>query len=340
MIRWGVLGGANIALERTIPAIAHTPSAECIAIASRDYARADAIAADLGIARAYGSYQALLDDADVDAVYVPLPNQLHVEWAEKALRAGKAVLCEKPLCLRPAEVESLIEVRDSSQCLIEEALVFRNHPQWVLIERILASGAIGRPLAVQGTIAKQFLDADDIRNQPGLGGGATYDLATYIIAACNLVFCRPPLRVNGAMDIDLRFGVDRLVTGLLDYGDAHATFTASSQGGTAAWATHQQFSILGSHGWLRLSFPYAHARPVRCIVEVGDASSVGANPTSVHEFEPVNQYALQIERFSTLVGGGHARHWPIEDSLMTLIIIDGLFRAARERQSIELNFKR
>ena len=316
--------------------MAEIASAECIAIASRDVRRARAIAAQLGVARAYGSYEELLEDGEVDAVYVPLPNQLHIEWSERALRAGKAVLCEKPLCLTAADVQRLIGVRDSCGGLIEEALVFRNHPQWQYIEEILRSRRIGTPLAVQGTIAKRFLDPNDIRNQPGLGGGATYDLGTYVIAACNLVFGRAPHRVSAAMGIDPEFGVDRLVTAILDYGDAQASFTASSQGGTSAWATHQQFSILGSGGWLRADFPYAQARPTECSVEIGDSTSVGALPTDSRRFPAVNQYALQVDRFSRLLGGETVRHWPIEDSLMTLRIIEALFRSAREARWAEL----
>ena len=336
-VRWGVLGTANIAVERTIPAIAETSNAECVAIASRSADKAGEAATKLGIPRAYGDYDQLLDDPNVDAVYIPLPNHLHAEWAARGLEAGKAVLCEKPLCLSPAHVSQLVAVRDQTRGLIEEALVFRNHPQWALIEDVLTGGRIGRPLSVQGTIAKQFLDPMDIRNQPGLGGGATYDLGTYVIAACNLVFGRAPLRVTAAMEFAPEFGVDRLVTALMDYGNAHASFTASSQGGTAAWATHQQFSVLGKSGWLRSTFPYAQARPVGCCVELGDLSSVGALPTEVQDFAPVNQYALQIERFSKLVAGEDARHWPIEDSLMTLRTIEALFRSAKERRTIELD---
>lgn len=337
MVRWGVLGGANIAVERTIPAMAQAQFAQCIAIASRDTGRAEEIAASLGIARAYGSYDDLLADEEVDAVYIPLPNQLHLEWSERALRAGKAVLCEKPLCLAAKDVLTLIAARDAAQGTIEEALVFRNHPQWQFIEEALTSGRIGRPLAVQGTIAKQFLDPADIRNKPGLGGGATYDLGTYVIAACNLVFGRAPARVSAFMDIDPEFGIDRLVTATLDYGDAQASFTASSQGGTAAWGTHQQFSILGSAGWLRANFPYAQARPTASAVEIGDSTSVGAFATDARSFPATNQYVLQVERFSRLVAGEPVRHWPIEDSLVSLKIIEALFRSAREKGWSDLN---
>lgn len=329
-VRWGVLGTANIAVERTIPAIAHVQGAECIAIASRGIERAREAAAHLKVPRAYGSYEALLTDADIEAVYIPLPNQLHLEWAERALRSNKAVLCEKPLCLTAEDVRALISVRDQEGGLIEEALVFRNHPQWAFIEEVVGSGRIGTPLAVQGTIAKRFLDPLDIRNQPGLGGGATYDLGSYVIAACKPVFQRSPLRVAATIDVDPEFKVDRLTTMILDYGCAHAGLTASSQGGTSAWGTHQQFSILGSNGWLRANFPYAQARPTACRVEVGDETSVGAFASEFHDFPAVNQYALQIERFSALVRGENVRHCPIEDSLTTLEVIKAAFRAARD----------
>ncbi len=336
-VRWGVLGTASIALERTIPALAVVETARCVAIASRDADRAGAAAEMLGIPRSYGTYEALLADPDIEAVYVPLPNQLHVEWAGRALGAGKAVLCEKPLALTSADVQSLMARRDAVGGLIEEALVFRNHPQWALIEEVVSGGRIGTPLAVQGTIAKQFLDPNDIRNQPGLGGGATYDLGTYVIAACNFVFGSQPLRVSATMSFDPAFGVDRLVTALLDYGEAQASFTASSQGGTAAWGTHQQFSVLGSRGWLRANFPFAQARPSACSVEIGDGTSVGAFPTEVYDFPPANQYALQIERFSALVRGAEVRHWPIEDSLVTLKVLESLFLSARESRWVQLS---
>jgi predicted dehydrogenase len=291
----------------------------------------------LGIPRSYANYDALLADTEIEAVYIPLPNQLHVEWAERALRAGKAVLCEKPVALTSSDVHKLISTRDSCGGLIEEALVFRNHPQWSFIEEAIGSERIGTPLAMQGTIAKRFLDPADIRNQPGLGGGATYDLGTYAIAACNLVFGCQPLRVSASMDFDPVFGVDRLVTAILDYGHAQASFTASSQGGTSAWGTHQQFSVLGSRGWLRANFPYAQARPTTCTLEIGDETSVGAFPTQIREFAASNQYVLQVERFSRLVRGEDGRHWPIEDSLVTLKIIEALFRSARESRAIELS---
>jgi len=328
-IRWGVLGVAAIASQRTIPAMAEAPSAVAAAIASRDIARARSAADLLGIPKAYGDYQALLDDPDIDAVYIPLPNSQHVAWSIRAMECGKHVLCEKPLALRSKEVLELIRVRERTGRLIEEAFSFRNHPQWDKVDEIVEAGTIGRILSAHGTIAKRFLDPADIRNSPDLGGGALYDLGAYVLAACNRVFGRAPLRVTAAMQRDPQYGIDGLTSAMLDYGDAQACFSCSTRGGTDAWATHQMFSLLGSEGWARLDFAYAHARPTASTLSLGGLDSVGAFPSETFRFPPVNQYAAQVERFSRLALGRSARAWPIEDALLTLRMIEALFDAAR-----------
>jgi predicted dehydrogenase len=327
-VRWGVLGVAHIARSRFIPAMKFASGARLAAIASRDLAKAQAVAQEFAIPRHYGSYEELIADPDVDALYVPLPNHLHVEWSVRALDAGKHVLCEKPLCLATADVIALQNARDRSGRHIEEAFSYRNHPQWAKIHEILDAGAIGAPRAIQGTLAKQFFDPGDIRNDPDRGGGALYDLGSYCISAASAIFRRAPGRVIAALDRDPVFGVDRLSTAILDYGDGHASFTVGTQSGPATGA-HQQFSILGANGWLRCDFPYAHGRASECRIFVGDDSSHGAFATTTYTFDPVNQYALQVERFSGHVRGEAVPTWPIEDALLTLKIIEGLFDSAR-----------
>jgi len=328
-VRWGVLGVAAIATGRFIPAMKGARGAELVAIASRGADRAREAAREFGIPRHYGSYDALLADPDIDAVYIPLPNHLHLEWSVRALDAGKHVLCEKPLCLAAGDVVALQAARDRSGRHVEEAFSYRNHPQWAKIDELLASGAIGAPLAVQCTMAKQFFDPADIRNNPDLGGGALYDLGSYTISACTAVFRRAPVRVIAALDRDPVFRIDRLSTALLDYGGRHASLTVSSQGGPSGWGSHQQFSVLGANGWLRCDFPFAHGRPSPCHVHVGDHTSVGNCETASYAFEAVNQYTLQVERFSRYLSGEPAPSWPIEDSLITLRIIEALFASAQ-----------
>lgn len=329
-VKWGVLGAASIAVQRTIPAMREAPSAILYALGSRDEAKARAVAAKFQARRAYGAYEEVLADPEVDAVYVPLPNKLHFEWSVRALEAGKHVLCEKPLCLTSHQVEQLCATRDRTGKHIEEAFGYRNHAQWAKFIELIAADAIGPVRGAHAVLAKQFLDPTDVRNNPTAGGGALYDLGSYAINALNLVYGRPPLRVAALAEHDPRFGIDRLTSALLDYDDAHASLTVASQAGPAAWATHQQLTVLGARGWLRLNFPFAQARPVACHIEVGDEQSVGAIPTTVHEFPPANQYALQIERFSRRVLGAKVPAWPIEDALATLRTIEAIFASARD----------
>lgn len=328
-LRWGVLGAASIAVQRVMPAMREAVSAELLALASRDEAKARAVASQLGIPRTYAGYERLLADPDVDAVYIPLPNQLHFEWSTRALESGKHVLCEKPLCLTSREVERLCIVRDRAGRHIEEAFGYRNHAQWAKVLELIASGAIGPIRAAHAVLAKQFLDPADVRNNPAAGGGALYDLGSYAINALNLICGRAPMRAVAAIERDPRFGIDRLTSALLDYGDAHASLTVASQAGPAAWATHQELTVVGACGWLRMNFPFAQARPTPCRIELGDEQSVGALPTTVLEFGPANQYALQIERFSRRVLGAEVPAWPIEDALGTLRTIEALFASAR-----------
>ena len=328
-VRWGILGGAAIARTRTVPAMASAPSVEVVALASRSLEKATELCRELGIPRAYGSYQSLLADPDIDAVYVPLPNHLHCEWAIAAMEAGKDVLCEKPLCLTVAEIARLLEVRDRTGRHIEEAFVYRNHPQWAAVDDLLRAGTIGDVRGVHLTMALQLLDPDDIRNDPTLGGGSLYDMGGYVVSACTMILGRSPERVVAALDFDPVLGIDRLSSAILDFGDAHATITVSTQSGPAGRGSHQQLSVLGSRGWLLLDYPLAQAVPRRCHVFVGDEQSIGGIASSTITFDAVNQYALQAERFSRRVLGDDVRTWPIEDALTTLTIIEALFESAR-----------
>ena len=331
-IRWGVLGAASIATERTMPAMQLAPSATLLALASRDAAKGQAVAQTLGIPRVYSgdsSYEALLVDPEIDAVYIPLPNQLHFDWSVRALEAGKHVLCEKPLCLTAAQVQQLCAARDRTGKHIEEGFGFRNHPQWAKLDELITGNAIGPVRAVHATLAKQFYNPLDVRNNLAAGGGALYDMGSYTVSACNLVFKRPPQRVVATLERDPVFGTDRLSSALLDYGDSHAAITVATQAGPNGWGSHQQMSVLGGTGWLRLDFPFAQARPSPCEIALGDSHSVGYQPSQRFTFEPVNQYQLQVERFSRYLLGQAVPSWPIEDALGTLRTIEALFASAR-----------
>lgn len=327
-VQWGVLGTARIAMDRVIPAMQDVSVCNVAAIASRSQETARAAANLARIERAYGSYDALLADPEIEAVYIPLPNHLHVAWCTKALEAGKHVLCEKPIALDAAEAAPLIELRDRTGLLIEEAFAIRNHPQWAAMREVLESGEIGELRSVQATLAYNNMDAGDIRNQLEIGGGALYDIGSYAIAACRLVFDEEPIRVIAMMDRDLTFKTDRLTSAMLAFEQGHASFSVTTQGGPSTGGTHQHFAVVGSKGWMRAEFPFAHSIPSACRLFVGDERSTGSMPAREIEFPALNQYGLQGERFSRLVRGEHVPGFALETALANMRVIDATFRSA------------
>lgn len=329
-VQWGILSTASIAVNRVIPAMLTEPNCSVRAIASRTPERATRAASRLGIPVAYGSYQALLDDPEIEVVYIPLPNDMHVEWCRRAMEAGKHVLCEKPLALRAEQVGSLISVRNRTSRLIEEAFAIRNHPQWAAMRQVLASGEIGEIRSVQATLALCNLDPDDIRNRPDSGGGALYDLGSYAIVGCRYVFACEPTHVVAALDRDPTFGTDRLSTALLKFPTGHASFTVTSQGGPDTGGTHQHFGIVGSKGWMRCEFPFSHAVASACRLFIGDSRSIGTKPARVVEFPLANQYALQARRFSRLIrDDAGVERFPLEDAEANMRVVEALFRSEK-----------
>jgi len=328
-VQWGVLSTAGIGLNRVIPAMQQVPLCSIRGIASRDTEAARAAAKRLSIERTYGSYQALLDDSDIEAVYIPLPNHLHVEWCAKAMQAGKHVLCEKPIALTAAEAEPLLAVRARTSRIIEEAFAIRNHPQWSAMRACLQSGEIGELRSVQATLAYNNMNPNDIRNKPDIGGGALYDIGSYAIAGCRYVFGAEPVRVVGSLDRDATFKTDRLTTAILEFPKGHASFTVTTQGGPDTGGTHQHFGIVGSKGWLRAEFPFSHSIPSACRLFIGRDKSIGTKPAREIEFPVLNQYALQGERFSRLVRGEAVEQHPLEGAIANMRVIDALFRSAR-----------
>lgn len=323
------MGTARIARERVIPAMQSVSNCNIAAIASRSLKTARRAAQLAGIGRSHGSYEALLADPAVEAVYLPLPNHLHVEWCAKTLEAGKHVLCEKPIALDAASAQALIELRDREGLLIEEAFAIRNHPQWAAMRALLASGEIGTLKSVQATLAYSNLDANDIRNLPQTGGGALYDIGSYAIAACRLLFDSEPVRVVAMIERDDRFGIDGLTTAMLEFAHGHASFSVTTQGGPTTGGTHQHLAAVTTGGWMRAEFPFAHSAPRECRLFIGDEHSVGTFPAREMAFPAVDQYALQAQRFSRLVRGMGAESFALETAVANMRVLDALFQSAR-----------
>jgi len=322
-VRWGVLSTAKIGIDKVIPATAAAERCEVVAIASRDLERARAAASELGIARAFGSYEDLLADPDVDAVYNPLPNHLHAEWTIAAARAGKHVLCEKPLATTSADAERMIQACEAEGVLLMEAFMYRLHPTWEAVTSLVASGRIGELKTVQSWFSYFNDDPGDIRNLVETGGGALYDIGCYCVNLSRMLFGAEPERVGGSVLRDPVMGIDVLTSGILDFGDVVATFTCSTRA-----EPDQRVHIYGTEGRISLEIPFniPPDRPTRVSLTAGGDPPVRPE-TEVFTFDPANEYTIQAERFAAAVLDGGRVPIPPSDAVGNLRVIEELFRS-------------
>ncbi len=323
MLRWGVLGTANIAVRKVIPAIQVSANGRVVAIASRDRAKAQDAATRLEIAHAHDSYEALLADPEVDAVYNPLPNSLHAEWTERAAAAGKAVLCEKPLARDAAEAERMARACAEHGVPLMEAFMYRFHPQTVRVRELIASGAIG----VVGQVRAGFgfrmypLDSHNVRLQRDLAGGALMDVGCYAVNASRLLFADEPLRAVASRDFDEDFGVDVALSGVLEYpGARFATVDCSFKAGYSGW-----YMAVGSEGTIEVPRAFTPQNDPTVIV-------ITDNQSRRHEerFEGVDHYRLMAEAFAAAVLTGAPVPCPPQDAIANMRAVDALARATRE----------
>ena len=322
-VKWGVLGVAKIAVEKVIPAMQRGEVSEIAAIASREMRKAKAAAEKLGIPRAFGAYEDLLADPGIEAVYNPLPNELHVPWTLRALAAGKHVLCEKPIALDAAEARQLIEARDRSGKLVAEAFMVRFHPQWRRARELARDGSIGETRAIQTFFSYRLLDPDNVRNRPP-GGGGLYDIGCYAVLTARYLFAAEPTRVVATMDRDPNFKTDRLAGALLEFpGGRHLTFTVGTQ-----ISAHQRVTIVGDQGRIEVMIPF-NAPPDRPTeIAIDDGADLVGGGRRVETFPVCDQYALQGDAFSRAVRDGSPLEYGIEDAIANMRVIDALNRSA------------
>ena len=326
-VRWGVLGAANIAVQKVVPAMQRGRMSRVVAIASRERAHAEAAAASLGIARAHGSYDALLADPEVEAIYNPLPNHLHVPWTLRALAAGKHVLCEKPIALSAAEARQLLQARDRSGLRVGEAFMVRTHPQWLQVRELIAAGRIGELRLISAHFSYFRDEPADIRNQPAAGGGGLMDIGCYPVTMARWLFGSEPVQVLALIERDPRLGIDRLTSGLLRFATGRASFNVSTQ-----LVPYQRFEAFGTRGRIELQIPY-NAPPDRGVrILVDDGRQFAGEGAEVMEFAPVDQYTLQGDVFSLAVRGRGTVPVSLEDAVANMAVIDALFRSERTGQ--------
>ncbi len=319
-IRWGVLSTAAIG-KKVVPGMQRSKRGTVDAIASRDAGRAERAAAEFGIAKSYGSYEELLADPDIEAVYNPLPNNLHIDWTIAALNAGKHVLCEKPIGMSADDASRLRGVAQGRHVM--EAFMIRFHPQWLRARELIRKGRIGDVRAVQVFFAYDNRNPQNIRNIPETGGGALMDIGCYGIVAGRFCFEAEPHRVVSLIERDPTFRTDRLSSVTADFGGGRQlSFTVSTQ-----IAPHQRVTIAGTKGRIEIVTPFNAPQMEATRILVDDGSQLGGASAVEEVIPPADQYAEQADAFARAVLGETDLPYGIDDALANMQIIDAIFRA-------------
>ena len=323
-LRIGVLSTANIALEKVIPGVRRSARGEVTAIASRDIASARVAADRLEIPTAHGSYEALLSDPAVDAVYIPLPNHLHAEWTIAAARAGKHVLCEKPLAMTEADAERMAAAASDARVLLMEAFMYRLHPSWLAVRDLVARGRIGRLVAVQSWFSYFNDDPMNIRNIRAIGGGALYDIGCYNVNLSRLLFADEPTTVSGWITREPTSGVDVVTSAILGFPGGVATFTCSTRA-----ETDQRVHVYGTEGRISVGIPFniPPDRPTQVFVTAGGDPPV-APATETLTFPPSDPYAAEVDVFAGAILDGTPLPFTAEDAVANLRVIERIFASA------------
>jgi predicted dehydrogenase len=323
-VRWGVLGVASIAARKVIPGMQKGQWSEIAAIASRDREKGKRAAGELGIAKAYGSYEELLADPEIEAVYNPLPNHLHVPWSMRAAEAGKHVLCEKPIALNAGETLELIRVRDRKKVKIGEAFMVKTHPQWLRVRELAQSGAIGQLKSIATIFSYCNRDPHNVRHKPEWGGGGLLDIGSYPITLSRWLFNEEPWRVTGALEIDPDFGTDRLASGILEFSNGQSVFACGTQTNY-----YQRMELLGTTGRLAVEIPFnaPNDRPTQ--VTVADGMAIYGGKVTIEEIPACDQYTIQGDAFSRAIRENSEVPVPLEDALGNMKVIDAIFHAAK-----------
>ena len=323
MLSWGVLGASKFAIEIMIPALQQAAEVRVHGIASRERAKAEAVAEQFGLAQAYGDYESMLADPAIDVVYNPLPNHLHVPWTEKAARAGKHVLCEKPIALSAAEAASLIPIRDETGLQIQEAYVVIHHPQWQRVRELVRAGRIGRVQVIQGWFSYHLDDPDNIRNKRAMGGGGLLDIGVYPLLTGRYVFGAEPVRVFAAMERHAEWDVDVLTTATLQFPSGILSFTCAT-----LLSGHQHMMIHGDKGRIEVPDPFAQSPSREAQIKVYGTGEIWEPDRAEIETVPkVNQYVPQAEAFCAAVRGEAPPFFPLEESVRMMHILDAIARS-------------
>jgi predicted dehydrogenase len=322
-VKWGVLGVASIATRKVIPGMKKGEWSEVAAIASRDLKKAETAAKEMGLAKAYGSYEELLADKEIEAIYNPLPNHLHVPWSIKAAEAGKHVLCEKPIAMNAAEAETLRAVRDRTGMKIGEAFMVKTYPQWLRVRELVRQGRIGELKSVITVFSYFNRDVKNVRHKAEWGGGGLLDIGCYPITLSRWFYGEEPRRVTGALENDPQFGTDRLASAILEFSNGHAIFTAATQTNY-----FQRMTLLGTAERIDVEIPFNAPTDRALPLTISNGMEFIGGSSVVEMIPAADQYTIQGDAFSKAIRENTEVPVPLEDAIANMRVIDAIFKSA------------
>ena len=326
-IRWGVISSAKIGTEKVIPAMRLSKTGDILALASRNLSKAQELCGKLGIPKAYGSYEELLSDPEIDAVYNPLPNHLHVPWTIKAAKAGKHVLCEKPIALDTEEASLLLSVQLETGVLIQEAFMVRDNPQWHWVRDRIQEGAIGELKVIQSAFSYMNRDPNNIRNMADIGGGGIYDIGCYPVFISRMLFGEEPVEVTSLIERDPDFKTDRLASGIMKFPSGQSSFICSTQ-----LVPYQRVQVLGSEKRIEVEVPFNAPNNMSCRLFLDDGTANHGHFKIVEDLPVCDQYTKQAEAFEAKILSGKIDQAPLKDAIKNMCVIDALYRAGNTGQ--------
>ncbi len=324
-VKWGILSTANIAVRKVIPAMLSCQNAEIVAVGSRSHEKAKAVAKQFNFPKAYGTYEELFSDPEIEAIYNPLPNHMHGEWTIRAASYGKHVLCEKPLARNVAEARRIREASEEYRVKISEAFMIVTHPQWLRTRDVVNSGRIGKLRSASGFFSYFNVDPANVRNVEEYAGGALMDIGCYPVRTSRFVFGEEPVRVFACIERDPSFKTDRLTSGILEFPRGQSIFTSSTQ-----MVPYQKMQFFGTEGRVDVEIPFnAPAdKPARMFIDNG--KDLYASASQVIETFPVcDQYTIQADLFSKAIRDNTDPPNTLEDSIHNMATIEALFQSAR-----------
>lgn len=328
MLKFGIMSTANIGYEHVVPAIQQASNAKLVAVASREAKRAQTMANYFNAPFAYDSYEALLESTEIDAVYIPLPTSQHIEWTHKAIKAGKHVLCEKPIALKAPEINKLIKARDAAGVVVSEAFMVTYHPQWLKVKELLAKGAVGTLHKIESSFTYFNKDPKNMRNRPELGGGALPDIGVYPTVCARFATGLEPVSASARVEFDPVFNTDWYASATLEFPDIEMSFYVSTQMGN-----RQTMVFHGDKGFIEITAPFNSNLYEGDEVRVHNAKH---NDTRVYRFTGVNQYRFEVEAFARAVSGKKQPYFTLEDSINNQKVIDAIYKAGRSGKRVKI----